>query len=537
MAARSSSSPAPARARRVCLTRRIARLVRHGGAALAASSPSPSPTRPPTRCAARVGGARRPGRREDVDLDLPLGLRADPAPQRRPDRLPPGFSIYDDGDSRRLVEHVLDDLGIDQQALPAPAVLGRHQPGQVGHARRRRLRGACRDDLRASGSPRPTPSTSARLVRGQRHGLRRPARPHRAPVPRARRGARAATRSASSTCSSTSTRTPTVAQNELVIATRRRRGATSAWSATPTRASTASGAPRCATCSTSSGPSLTPGSIVLDQNYRSTQTILDAANAVISNNLLRQEKELWSASATASRSAATGPVTTVTRHAFVDERDRHPRTREGVGYGDIAVFYRTNAQSRAHRDGAGRPWHRLHRHRRDPLLRPARDPRRARLPARRRQPRRRGVAPSHLNTPRRGIGDTTVGRLIAFARRPRDRRSPAALARADEAGASGKALAGRRVLLDLLDEVRAGDARLLPPGPADRGPPRTHRLQGQLEAEIAIGGAVGHRGRGPDRESCRAHEHRRRSRAAAPPPARRARSGSGSAGRSPPPSR
>jgi len=53
--------------------------------------------------------------------------------------------------------------------------------------------------------------------------------------------------------------------------------------------------------------------IVLDQNYRSSQTILDAANAVIGNNLVRQEKDLWSALAKVTGSGATVPATTGTK--------------------------------------------------------------------------------------------------------------------------------------------------------------------------------------------------------------------------------
>ena len=51
--------------------------------------------------------------------------------------------------------------------------------------------------------------------------------------------------------------------------------------------------------------------IVLDQNYRSTQTILDAANAVIANNLLREDKQLWS---------ALGRGTPIERYRAADER-------------------------------------------------------------------------------------------------------------------------------------------------------------------------------------------------------------------------
>ena len=170
----------------------------------------------------------------------------------------PGFTIYDDGDSRRLVEHVLDDLGIDQQAVPAPGGARRHQLGEVGPGRRRRLRGSAPGRSTSGGSPRPTPSTSGASWRRTRWTS--------TTCSSARCGCSAST----PTCSSSTQerfehvlvdeyQDTNLAQNELVILLGAERGATSASSATPTRASTASAGPRCATCSSSSGPSPTPG--------------------------------------------------------------------------------------------------------------------------------------------------------------------------------------------------------------------------------------------------------------------------------------
>jgi DNA helicase-2/ATP-dependent DNA helicase PcrA len=86
--------------------------------------------------------------------------------------------------------------------------------------------------------------------------------------------------------------------------------------------------------------------ILLEQNYRSTQNILSAANAVIARNEGRRPKNLWT-------SAGDGPLITVDAadsdhdeaRFVVREIDR--LTSEGADWGDIAVFYRTNAQSRA----------------------------------------------------------------------------------------------------------------------------------------------------------------------------------------------
>ncbi|HZM57765.1 MAG TPA: UvrD-helicase domain-containing protein, partial [Acidimicrobiales bacterium] len=87
--------------------------------------------------------------------------------------------------------------------------------------------------------------------------------------------------------------------------------------------------------------------ITLDQNFRSTQTILDAANAVIANNVSRKAKTLWTDRGEGER---------ITRYRAEDEHDEaewvaHEIVRlrgdQGLHWGDVAVFYRTNAQSRA----------------------------------------------------------------------------------------------------------------------------------------------------------------------------------------------
>jgi DNA helicase II / ATP-dependent DNA helicase PcrA len=86
--------------------------------------------------------------------------------------------------------------------------------------------------------------------------------------------------------------------------------------------------------------------ILLEQNYRSTQTILSAANAVIARNTARKPKRLWSDSGDGEQ--IVGYVAD-TEHAEADwvarEIDRLSDTGE-VRPADVAVFYRTNAQSR-----------------------------------------------------------------------------------------------------------------------------------------------------------------------------------------------
>ena len=87
--------------------------------------------------------------------------------------------------------------------------------------------------------------------------------------------------------------------------------------------------------------------ILLEQNYRSTQNILTAANAVIERNPQRREKKLWTAS-------GDGPLITgyvaENEHAearYIAEEIDRLRDEEGIAPGDVAVFYRTNAQSRS----------------------------------------------------------------------------------------------------------------------------------------------------------------------------------------------
>ncbi|MFP7696538.1 ATP-dependent helicase [Trueperella sp. LYQ143] len=87
-------------------------------------------------------------------------------------------------------------------------------------------------------------------------------------------------------------------------------------------------------------------SIVLEQNYRSTQNILSAANAVISNNAGRRAKRLWTDSGAGEK--LVGYVADAESDEAVFVRDEiTDLARAGVAYRDIAVFYRANAQSRA----------------------------------------------------------------------------------------------------------------------------------------------------------------------------------------------
>jgi DNA helicase-2/ATP-dependent DNA helicase PcrA len=203
--------------------------------------------------------------------------------------------------------------------------------------------------------------------------------------------------------------------------------------------------------------------IVLEQNYRSTQTILDAANAVIANNFGRKPKELWTDS---------GAGQAIVRYHADDESDEsqwvaHEISRlhdEGERWGDVAVFYRTNAMSRVIEEqlmrlgipykvvGGTRFYDR--REVKDALaymkavVNPVDEVSVKRV----------------INVPKRGVGDSTVGKLDAWAT-AHGVAFIDALRRSEDAGVKGTAVKGIVEFLDLLDELNEalseGPGRLL----------------------------------------------------------------------------
>jgi DNA helicase-2/ATP-dependent DNA helicase PcrA len=88
-------------------------------------------------------------------------------------------------------------------------------------------------------------------------------------------------------------------------------------------------------------------SILLEQNYRSTQTILTAANAVIERNPDRRPKRLWTDAGHGAKIVGYVGDTEHDEASFVASEIRGLRDAGGLRYGEAAVFYRTNAQSRA----------------------------------------------------------------------------------------------------------------------------------------------------------------------------------------------
>jgi len=191
--------------------------------------------------------------------------------------------------------------------------------------------------------------------------------------------------------------------------------------------------------------------IVLDQNYRSTQHILDAANAVIANNAARTPKHLWT-------EQVGGEL--LTRYQAEDEHDEASFVAQEIarlveaseyGFNDAAVFYRTNAQSRVIEEAlvrAGLPYRVVggtkfydRREVKDVL---------AYL--------RALVNPDDevswkriVNVPKRGVGDTSVNRVDAYVA-GNELTFREGLRDGAAAGITGKALGGVRDLLTLMDE-------------------------------------------------------------------------------------
>jgi DNA helicase-2/ATP-dependent DNA helicase PcrA len=194
--------------------------------------------------------------------------------------------------------------------------------------------------------------------------------------------------------------------------------------------------------------------ILLEQNYRSTQTILTAANAVIAKNAGRKAKNLWSDAGAGERLTGYVGDNEHDEAAYVAGEIDKLRDAGEIGYGDVAVFYRTNAQSRVFEEvfiRVGLPYRvvggvRFYERKevRDALayLRALANPDDT-VSLRR-----------ILNVPKRGIGDRAEACVDALADRERIS-FPAALVRADEAiGIATRSLAQIRSFNQLMDDLR-----------------------------------------------------------------------------------
>ena len=202
--------------------------------------------------------------------------------------------------------------------------------------------------------------------------------------------------------------------------------------------------------------------IVLDQNYRSTQAILDAANAVITNNPDRKDKQLWSELGTGER---------ITRYHAEDEGDEATwvaRTMQSLQndasfmWKEMATFYRTNAQSRVIEEALmrfGIPYKVVggtrfydRREVKDAMayLRAVANP------------ADEVSVKRVLGVPKRGVGESSVAKLDALAA-SMGVTFVEAMRHANEAGLTGSAARGVESFVGLLDDL----ALRLDDGPGD----------------------------------------------------------------------
>ncbi|MBW8173757.1 DNA helicase PcrA [Ornithinimicrobium sp. Arc0846-15] len=195
--------------------------------------------------------------------------------------------------------------------------------------------------------------------------------------------------------------------------------------------------------------------IFLEQNYRSTETILAAANAVISRNAARRDKKLWTDAGEGAKIVGYVADDERDEASFVSQRIDKLGDEHGVRPGDVAVFYRTNAQSRAIEEvlvrnglpykvvGGTRFYERKEIKDALAYLRaianPADDVNLRRI----------------LNVPKRGIGDRAEGSIVALAERER---VPfvAALGRAEDApGLATRSLKQIKSFTALMEDLGA----------------------------------------------------------------------------------
>jgi DNA helicase-2/ATP-dependent DNA helicase PcrA len=195
--------------------------------------------------------------------------------------------------------------------------------------------------------------------------------------------------------------------------------------------------------------------ILLEQNYRSTQTILTAANAVIGHNSGRKPKNLWTDAGTGERIVGYVADDEHDEARFVAEEIDRLTDEKAARPGDVAVFYRTNAQSRVFEEvfiRLGMPYKvvggvRFYERRevRDALaylrvlVNPADQVSLRRI----------------LNTPRRGIGDRAEQAVESFASRE-GLTFWEALRRAEEApGLASRSLNAIRGFVDLVEQLQS----------------------------------------------------------------------------------
>jgi len=194
--------------------------------------------------------------------------------------------------------------------------------------------------------------------------------------------------------------------------------------------------------------------ILLEQNFRSTQTILDAANAVISKNASRHAKNLFT---------DHGPGDRIRLYRAGDEYDegrwvatelRRARVEAGVEWNQMAIFYRTNAQSRVLEEEmlrAGIPYRVISGMRFYDRKEVKTALAYARLVV---NPRDEASARRVINEPKRGIGEAAQAKLGIYAANNSMSFAEAAHYGA-AAGLTARALSGAEKFAFVMDELRA----------------------------------------------------------------------------------
>ncbi len=198
----------------------------------------------------------------------------------------------------------------------------------------------------------------------------------------------------------------------------------------------------------------------LEQNYRSTQTILDAANAVVANNASRKAKELWTAGDEGERIRVFTAADDYAEARFVVSEILR-LVESGASLRDMAVFYRTNAQSRTLEDvlvREGVPYQ---------IVGGVRFYERAEIKDAMAylsviSNQNDSVSLERIvNVPKRGLGATSVARLQEYASRNGISLYDT-LSEADEAGLTGKARKACSEVRELFEGWRVA-AREVPP--------------------------------------------------------------------------
>lgn len=194
--------------------------------------------------------------------------------------------------------------------------------------------------------------------------------------------------------------------------------------------------------------------ILLEQNFRSTQTILDAANAVIAKNASRHAKNLFTEGAEGEKIRLYRAGDEYDEGRWVASELRRLRTEASLDWNQMAVFYRTNAQSRVLEEEmlrANIPYRVISGTRFYDRKEIKNALAYARLIV---NPRDEASARRVINEPKRGIGDSAQAKLGSYAAE-HGLSFAEASHYASAAGLTAKALAGAQKFSFMLDELRA----------------------------------------------------------------------------------